>query len=677
MTNLAHKLRLPDPPLRDFRFFPGEVEVFRQKEHLPNGCADWAPRHRVITRSSRPGQYRHENAPYFYGLMLMYSWSHVREMDLCAGSQLGKTDGLLYNTHGYDIHYDPGDTLFIMPTRDTTKDVSLDRVDDMYDTCDVLRALKSRNPDDTGITRKRLKNGVVSYFGWAGSDSVLASKPIKYVKVDEADLCGRRSINLARARFRTFRYEYKLLKVSKPSYEDGPIWEDLNAAHVIYDYHIKCPLCGHDQVMIFGQFRWTDGVTDPKKIEMSGDAWYECAGCGERWDEFMRDQAVLAAMHDGWQPRHFCVTCEDRIQPDGTCLNCKETEALPLSELPEKIGAHLPAFYSPYVMFYDIVADYLRYMQDPAAKEGDAPSNAEKFWCDDCALPMPTSHEGETLDERGLYDRREWYAPKGVAWEIPMGAALLTAFVDVQGNRLEIEVEAWGLKKENWGICHEVIPGKPTEAETWKELEDKFLDRTWRHESGVEMQLSGIGIDSGYLPDEVYRFVKKWRRRRRAIATKGWQIPGKPIKGKPSLNNSYKVPLYMIGTEAAKDTIFGRLDVAAPGPYYQHFHRTYGYEFFRQLCSEEGKQVKDKRGRTVKIYTVRKGYNRNEALDLKVGNLAVFEILNPNMERIIENLKAGGIVRRPKEKAEPVEERKNIRESMPSAGDRSRPNWRK
>jgi phage terminase large subunit GpA-like protein len=686
MSNLAHKL--PDPPPRDFTWLPGEIEVLRKKEPLPNGAADWAPRHRVISRSSRPGPYRHENSPYFYGLMVLYSRPWLRELTLCAGSQLGKTDGLLYNTHGYDVHYDPGDTLFVMPTRDTTKDVSLDRVDDMYDSCDVLRAMKSRNPDDTSMTRKKLRNGVVSYFGWAGSDAVLASKPIKYVKIDEADLVGRRSMNLARARFRTFRHEYKFIAVSKPSYDDGPIWEDLNASHAIFDFHVACPHCDHDQVMNFAQFRWTEGVTDPRKIEMTGDAWYECGECGKPWSEYDRDEAVKAAMQDGeyggWKPRQLCACCDIQMV-DGRCPKCRGEEAAPIPAEPEHAGAHLPAFYSPYVLFADIVADYLRYLQDPAARENEkTPSNAEKFWCDDCALPIRTSQDGETLSEQTLYDRREWYSPKGARWEIPLAAALLTAFVDVQGNRLEIEVEAWGMKKENWGICHEVLPGNPEKEEVWRDLEERFLERTWRHESGVEMTITALAVDSGYLPDMVYKFVKKWRKRRKVYATKGWAMPGKPIKGKPSMNNSYKIPVYMIGTEAAKDTIFGWLDVAEPGPYYRHFSRAYGYEFFRQLCSEEGKTKKDKRGRSVKVYEIRKGYNRNEGLDLVVGNLAAYEILNPVMERLVENLKAGGTGRRPKVKDSDNESRVTSHESrVPSpesrnsTGERGRPNWRK
>jgi len=167
------------------------------------------------------------------------------------------------------------------------------------------------------------------------------------------------------------------LQVSKTSTETGPIWEDLKAAHVIYDYHVKCPPCDHEQIMVFGQYRWTDGVTDPKRIEMTKDAWYECSSCSGRWDEYLRDRAVKEAMYTGWQPRRFCSTCYEEQIIDGACSRCKGTETLPVHDYPTKIGAHLPAFYSRFVMHWQIVADYLRYQQDPAAKEGDAPKRRE------------------------------------------------------------------------------------------------------------------------------------------------------------------------------------------------------------------------------------------------------------------------------------------------------------
>lgn len=629
MSNLAEKIdfeSLPELPLRDFSFLPGEQRIFRKKD--PLDCAEWAERHRVLQVSSIQGIWRHANAPYFKELMEMYSLPWVREIIVAAASQIGKTE-FQYNTLGYDADYDPGPTLVVMPSKDTVTRVSLDRIQPMFNDCVPLKALKSKNPDDMTTTRIKLRTGQFIYFGWAGSDAILASVPIKHVKIDEADLVGRRAINLARARFRTFNFEYKFLEVSKPSTEDGPIWEDLHSCHVIYDYHVPCPHCGHEQKMVFGQFRWTEGVTDPKRIETTKDAWYECEACSGKWDETLRNFAVQGGR---LKARQYCADCFDTEIIEGACPRCGGKETAPVLPYPEKIGAQLPSFISRFVPFYTIVADYLRMQLDPTGE------NQEKFWCDDCAQPIPAVADGEALSEKELYDRREEYAPKDVNWIIPMEACLLTASVDVQDNRLEVEVEAWGPGKQNWGIEHHVISGSPSLDATWKDLEDKFLDKTYLHESGVALRITAMGIDTGgHHADEAYKFCKKWQRRR-VYALKGSQIPGKPIKNKPSTKNKAKIPLYTVGTEAAKDSIFGWFSVEAPGPRYQHFPLTYGFEFFRQLCAEAPKWKKDNRGRMVKVYEIRKGYQRNEGLDLKVYNLAAFEILNPNLEKLAASL---------------------------------------
>ena len=630
MSNLAEKLEsnyLPEPPLQDFTFSSGELRIFRQKERMD--CAQWSEEYRILQVSSIPGLWRHANAPYFKEAMEIYSLPWVRELIVAAASQIGKTE-FEYNTLGYDADYDPGPTLFVMPSKDTVQRVSLDRIQPMFDDCAPLRALKSKNPDDMTTARIKLNNGMFIYMGWAGSDAILASTPVKHVKIDEADLVGRRAINLARARFRTFSFEYKLLEVSKPSTEEGPIWEDLNSCHIIFDFHVPCPHCGHEQTMHFGQFRWTDGVTDPKRIETTKDAWYECESCAGRWDESLRN---FAAQQGRLKPRHFCAVCYDTQLIDGVCPRCGCEEAADLPEYPEKVGLHLPAFYSRFVSFYSIVADYLRMQQDPTGE------NQEKFWCDDCALPIPADPEGEITNEKTLYDRREEYAPKGALWRIPMGACLLTAAVDVQGNRLELEIEAWGPGRENWGIEYHVISGSPSLDATWKELES-YLERTWLHESGLALRITAMGIDTGgHHTSEAYAFCKKWKRRR-VYALKGSHVPGKPIKNKPSTKNKAKVPLYTVGTEAAKDSLFGWFSVDQPGPRYQHFPTVYGFEFFRQLCSEAPRWKKDPRGRMVKVYELRKGYVRNEGLDLRVYSLAVLEILNPNLDKLAADLRA-------------------------------------
>ena len=73
---------------------------------------------------------------------------------------------------------------------------------------------------------------------------------------------------------------------------------------------------------------------------------------------------------------------------------------------------------------------------------------------------------GEAPDWQRLYERRE-------AWQIgtvPRGGLFLTAGADVQKDRIEVDVWAWGRGLESWLVDHIVIEGGPEHAETWDSL---------------------------------------------------------------------------------------------------------------------------------------------------------------------------------------------------------------
>lgn len=63
-------------------------------------------------------------------------------------------------------------------------------------------------------------------------------------------------------------------------------------------------------------------------------------------------------------------------------------------------------------------------------------------------LGEPYEEEYEAPEWTRLYERREKY-PMGI---VPQGALFLTAGVDVQRDRLECEIVAWGRDKESWSV---------------------------------------------------------------------------------------------------------------------------------------------------------------------------------------------------------------------------------
>ena len=101
-----------------------------------------------------------------------------------------------------------------------------------------------------------------------------------------------------------------------------------------------------------------------------------------------------------------------------------------------------------------------------------------------------------------------------------MAAKILVAAVDVQDDRLEVFVDAFGRGLESWGIKHHVIMSDPSEDTTW-ELLDKELDKLYLHEDGSKKKISLTFIDTGgHHTKRVYDYVKT-REVRQIYGTKG------------------------------------------------------------------------------------------------------------------------------------------------------------
>lgn len=74
--------------------------------------------------------------------------------------------------------------------------------------------------------------------------------------------------------------------------------------------------------------------------------------------------------------------------------------------------------------------------------------------------------ESETPEWQRLYETREDY-PMGV---VPRDGLFLTAGVDIQKNRIECEVVAWGRQKQSWSVDFTfwmVIPRSPRFGPNW------------------------------------------------------------------------------------------------------------------------------------------------------------------------------------------------------------------
>ena len=132
-------------------------------------------------------------------------------------------------------------------------------------------------------------------------------------------------------------------------------------------------------------------------------------------------------------------------------------------------------------------------MSDVARKFLLSKDDAEKrqtFWNTQLGQP----HKGVTerdIEPSELMKRREVYSA-----EVPEGVAVITAGVDVHGNRLEIEVVGWGVDEESWSIAYAILPGDPAHGEVWEQL-DALLTRKFLRSDGRPFTIEAACVDSG------------------------------------------------------------------------------------------------------------------------------------------------------------------------------------
>jgi phage terminase large subunit GpA-like protein len=217
---------------------------------------------------------------------------------------------------------------------------------------------------------------------------------------------------------------------------------------------------------------------------------------------------------------------------------------------------------------------------------------------------------------------------------VPAGGLFLTAGADVQKDRIEIDVWAWGRGLESWLIDHIVIEGGPGDAGCWQKLRD-ILGRTWQHEHGQHLTIARLAIDTGYETSAVYAWARQVGFAQVA-----------PVKGLEGFNRSSPVtgPTYVDATIAGKRLRRGaRLWSVATSTFKAETYRflrqdrptpeeiTAGASFpagtvhlpiwadgewLKQLTAEQLITVKSKRGFTKLEW--QKLRERNEALDCRV-----------------------------------------------------------
>ena len=544
--------------------------------------SEWADQFRKLSpeSSAEPGSWQTSRAEYQRGIMDAISDPSIETVVLMMGAQMGKSE-CLNNVVGYHIAQDPSPILVVQPTLDMAQTWSKDRLAPMLRDTPALQGLvKDPRSRDSGNTtlHKSFPGGHVTACG-ANSPASLASRPIRIVLCDEVDRfpisAGSEGdpVTLAKKRSATF-WNRKIILVSTPTNKGASRIEDAFEVSDKRLYYVPCGDCGHHQTLKWSQVKW-----DSDKPETAA---YACESCGSLWDDATRIRAVRRGE---WR---------------STASSAKTA------------GFAVSGIYSPWIPLEDAVRDFLEVRKQPATLRVWVNTYLAETWEED----------GEQVDDYSLSERAEDWGDA-----IPADGLVLTAGVDVQDDRLEAEIVAWGKDEESWSIAYKTIHGDPSGPIVWRDL-DEFLYQVFEHEYGEDMHVRATCIDSGgHHTQSVYKYVST-REGRRIFAIKGVGGEGKPMVGKPSKNNIGKIKLFPVGVDTIKYELFSRFKITEPGPGYCHFPEGRDPEYYKQLTAEKIATKYHKgfaRREFVKIRT------RNEALDVRVYAKAALALLNVNL----------------------------------------------
>lgn len=542
--------------------------------------SEWAERYRILDTKAAalPGPWNNDKTPYLVGIMDEFCNYETEEIVFCKPTQVGGTEAEL-NMLGWVIQQDPAPTMCVYPSDTLAKSLTANRLQPMLYASESLRERYRENES----TKEELQfDGMYLSMVGSNSPSQLASKPIKYLFLDEVDKYPGASrkeadpISLARERTKTF-HNRKIYMTSTPTLRTGHIWKALEGCDVIKHYFVPCPHCGEMIELLWKNIDFPDeeGLTI---ADRAARAVYRCPECS----------GIIIDRHKPGMLRGG----EWRIVTQN-------------SPFVKKVGFWMNTLYSPFVSFSEIVLEFLKSKDDPEAFQ-----NFVNSWF---AEPWEDSSLKTSAD---LVMERQTSVPE---FTVPAWAKLLTGGVDVQQNCFYWTIRAWGDHVTSQNIAH-------GQAFSFAEVEQVMNLQYTREDDGPSMMVALALIDSGYDADSTYDFCadnSEW-----ALPCKGSSNPMRSrftvSRVDKASSRAYGMDLVIVDGGAYKDTIAGRLRRdKAPGQWL--VHENCDREYAEQITSEHKVNVRS--GRKVRQEWVPKAsHAANHYLDCEVYAFAAAEM---------------------------------------------------
>lgn len=561
-----------------------------------------------------PGHWRNSVTPYLSEIMDTMNDYEIEETIFVKPTQVGGTEVIL-NRLGYLIAQDPGPTLIVYPTDTLGESTSDNRIQPMVKSSPAVR--QHWNERISSKLEMQFDNMYVSISG-ANSPASLASKPIRYLFLDEVDkfpAASRREadpISLARERTKTF-INRKIYMCSTPTLRTGHIWKAKESADIEKHYFIPCPHCSAQIELKFQNLKWPDDEAGLDAADRAELATYVCQECGCTISDAEKNRALAFG--------------EWRVVRER-------------GKTARRVAYWINTLYSPFVRFSEIAKEFLKSKDDPDLLHNFTNSWLAEPW-EDTKLKTNAEMVLERQTETEQFVLPEW-------------TKLVTGGVDVQENCLYWTIRAWGDFLTSQNIAH-------GQAFSFAEVE-KYMNLEYRKLDGTVFMVDLVLVDSGDQTDEVYEFC--------AINSE-WALPCKGVGSQLSHyrlstvnktgSRAYGMNLVLVDGGKYKDMIASRMR-KPNGKGSWMVYRGCDEEYAQQVTAEHKVSVKNGKGQQSLVWQPKTEGADNHYLDCEVYCMAAADIKG------VRNLFLQNVVEEPK-KPEPKKEAPTPEENWIRAND--------
>jgi len=410
----------------------------------PMRHSEWAAKHFKLAGESSHQRGGWEAWPFQIGILDFMGDDDIYELDVFKSKRVGYTK-CLTSSIGFDIYRRRNQALW-QPTDDDRDSFVKTEVDPMLDGVAVLRSARrlSKDADDT-IKYKQFRDSVLHLLGGKAARAyrritVASAKLDELSAFDQQIEKSADPFTLAEGRLEGAPFP-KIICGSTPRLKGLCHLEArTELADAFMRYHIVCKHCGVEHPLIWGSTKVAHGIKWDKGQPET--ARHVCPHCLK--------SITQADYLANWVGAWVCDRTGMRYGADGQWRTADGKPCKP----PRHVAVHVWAAYSPQREWSDIARQSIA-----AKRKLEAGDHGPMQGFVNETLAQTWEVEGERTEEHALQRRAEPY-PLGV---VPVGALKLTAGVDVQGNRWEVNVWGWGAGLESWIVDDQVFEGNPAD----------------------------------------------------------------------------------------------------------------------------------------------------------------------------------------------------------------------